>query len=53
MNRRGFSLDTEKLGSYAIIILFAIILIGGLTYILLNDKLPGLLDSIKNIFGFS
>ena len=51
MNKRGFSLDSEKLGSYIIIILFAIILIGGLTYALINDKLPGLAQSLKNIFG--
>lgn len=51
MNKRGFSFDLEKLGSYAIIILFAIILIGGVTYLLINNKLPGLFESLRNIFG--
>lgn len=51
MNKRGFALDIEKLSSYGIIILFAVILIGGITYLLINNKLPGLIESIKNIFG--
>lgn len=52
MNKKGFSLDSDKFGGYLIVVLFAVIVISGLVYAIMTKKLPALADTLKSIFGF-
>ena len=50
MNKRG-DLEQEKPAEYSIALISAVIIIVGITLLFIYKKLPGLLSTLKNIFG--